>query len=67
MPPPPVSAPRLRCDRCGRAIDVTADELLQFSRGKYPQCCRRPMILEVQAHSVRPSDNTDLERPALRL
>jgi len=27
----------------------------------------RPMTLDVDAHSVRPSDNTDLERPAFRV
>jgi hypothetical protein len=46
---------------------VTLDALIRFSRGEYPRCCQRPMILDVEARSIRPSDNTDLERPALRV
>lgn len=66
MSPSSVSAHRLRCDRCRREVDVTADDLIQFSSGTYPRCCKRPMTLDVDSRLVRPNDNTDLERPALR-
>jgi hypothetical protein len=62
MPPAPDYAPRLRCDHCGRAIDVTADELIQFSRGELPQCCTRILTLEVDGLLVRPAERTKLER-----
>ena len=55
---------RLRCDRCGCALEVTADELLHFSHGEWPRCCMRAMIVEVDDQSVRPTDTTALERPS---
>jgi hypothetical protein len=60
----PPSDRRLRCDRCGCVLDVTANELLQFSRGEWPRCCLVPMILELDDQSVRPTDGTELERPS---
>jgi hypothetical protein len=44
-------------------MDVTADELLRFSRGEWPRCCVVPMILEVDDRSVSPTGPTKLERP----
>jgi hypothetical protein len=55
---------RLRCDRCGHSMDVTADELLLYTRGDWPRCCMVAMILEVDDQSVSPSDVTELERPS---
>jgi hypothetical protein len=64
MPTIPGPNRGLRCDRCGCVLEVTSDELLQFSQGEWPRCCMRPMIIDVDDQSVRPSDATDLERPA---
>jgi hypothetical protein len=63
MPTPPALDRRLRCDRCGYSMDVTADELLRFSRGDWPRCCVRAMTLDVDDRSVSPSQATELERP----
>jgi hypothetical protein len=62
MPPAPVYTPRLRCDLCGWNLEVTADELLEFSSGVYPQCCNRVLSLEVDGLFVRPSERTKVER-----
>ena len=62
MPPTTAYAPRLRCDHCGRVLDVTADDLIRFSRGRYPQCCERVLTLEVGGLFVRPAERTKLER-----
>jgi hypothetical protein len=43
-------------------MEVSADELLRFSRGDWPRCCILPMILEFDGTSVGPTDKTDLER-----
>jgi len=59
-------ARRIRCDRCGCSLQLTPDELLEFTRGEWPRCCMRPMILDVADHSVRPNDGTEVERPARR-
>jgi len=64
MPTTPVPDRRLRCDRCGYLMDVTADELLRYSRGDWPRCCVVPMILDVDDQSVSPSEVTELERPS---
>jgi hypothetical protein len=45
---------------------LTADELLAFTRGEWPRCCMRPMILDVEDHSVRPNEATELEGPPRR-
>lgn len=66
MPSRPAHDRRLRCDRCGCVLDMTADELLQVSRGEWPRCCMVPMILEVDDQSVRPNAGTELERPVRR-
>jgi hypothetical protein len=66
MPTPPESDGRLRCDRCGCVLEVTAAELIAFSRGDWPRCCMVAMILDVDDVSVRPTDATALERPAAR-
>ena len=66
MPTTSAPAHRLRCDWCGWVLDVTADELLRFSRGDWPRCCMRALILDVGGHSVRPTDRTKLERSAGR-
>jgi hypothetical protein len=62
MPQAPGYNPRLRCDHCGRVVDVTADELIRFTRGKLPRCCTRVLTLEVDGLSVRPAERTKLER-----
>jgi hypothetical protein len=41
---------------------VTADDLIRFSRGRYPQCCKRLLTLEVGGRFVRPAERTKLER-----
>ena len=64
MPATSAPARRLRCDRCGWVLEVTADDLRQFSRGTWPRCCTRGLILDVGPHSVRPTDRTKLERTA---
>ena len=56
-------ARRIRCDHCGCSLELTADELLEFTRGAWPRCCLRPMILDVADHSVRPNEGTEVERP----
>jgi hypothetical protein len=65
---PVVSAParRLRCDRCGWALEVTADDLRRLSHGDWLRCCTQAMILDVGDHSVRPTDHTTVERSARR-
>jgi hypothetical protein len=62
MPPTPVYCPRLRCEHCGRVVEVTADELTRLSRGKLPECCSRALTLEVDGLFVRPAERTKLER-----
>lgn len=57
---------RLRCNRCGCVLEVTADEMLRFSRGDWPRCCVLPMVLEVDDQAVSPGDKTALERPPRR-
>jgi hypothetical protein len=59
-------ARQLRCGRCGSSIQLSADELLAFSRGEWPRCCLSPMILDVVDHSVRPDDKTAVERTSRR-
>src|SRR5689334_18423802 len=54
---------RLRCDRCGCVLEMTADELLRCSHGDWPRCCMVAMVLEVADQSVRPNAGTELERP----
>jgi hypothetical protein len=65
---PVVSAParRLRCDRCGWAIEVTEDDLRRLSQGYWLRCCMKAMILDVGGHPVRPTDHTKVERSARR-
>jgi hypothetical protein len=63
-------ARRLWCGRCGGSIQLTADELLAFSRGEWLRCCLSPMILDVVDRSVRPDEKTEVERtsrPARRM
>ena len=57
---------RLRCNRCGCVLEVTADEMLRFSRGDWPRCCVLPMVLEVDDQTVSPNEKTALERPRRR-
>lgn len=52
----------LRCGRCGRSLQLTADKLLAVSTGRWPRCCLSPMILEFTAEAVRPDDGTKVER-----
>jgi hypothetical protein len=66
MPATSAPARRLRCDRCGWALDVTADDLRRFSRGDWLFHCMRAMILDVGGHSIRPTDHTKVERSARR-
>lgn len=54
---------RLRCDRCGCVLEMTADELLRCSHADWPRCCMVAMVLEVADQSVRPNAGTELERP----
>jgi hypothetical protein len=62
MPPAPAFTPRLRCDQCGRLIEVTNDELTRFTRGTLPRCCTRVLTLEVGGRLVRPAERTKVER-----
>ena len=55
---------RLRCSRCECLLEVTADELIRFSRGEWPRCCMVLMILDVDNNSVNPGAGTELERPS---
>ena len=57
---------RLRCPRCGCVLEVTADEMLRFSRGDWPRCCMLPMVLVVDDQAVSPNEKTALERPRRR-
>jgi hypothetical protein len=66
MPATLAPARRLRCDRCGWALDVTTDDLRRLSHGYWLRCCTKAMILDVGGHSVRPTDHTKLERSARR-
>ena len=67
MSTPPPATRRLRCDRCACVLEVTADEMLTFTRGgDWPRCCMVAMILDVDDQSVRPTDATALERPSRR-
>jgi hypothetical protein len=65
---PVVSAParRLRCDRCGWTIEVSADDLRRLSLGYWLRCCMKAMTLDVGGHSVRPTDHTKVERSPRR-
>jgi hypothetical protein len=53
---------RLRCDRCECVLELTADELLRYSRGDWPRCCTLAMVLEIDEQAVRPNAGTELER-----
>jgi hypothetical protein len=43
--PTPKAIKRLQCTVCGRTIDHSADELLEFTRKGWPQCCNEVMVL----------------------
>ena len=47
-------------------MEVTADEMLRFSRGDWPRCCVLPMVLVVDDQAVSPGDKTALERTTRR-
>jgi hypothetical protein len=66
MPTTSGPARQLKCNCCGWVLGVTADDLHRFSRGKWPSCCVVAMVLEVDGHSVGPSEDTELERPTRR-
>jgi hypothetical protein len=52
---------RLRCDWCGASRQLTADELFDVNRTKWPRCCQCPMILDAADQSAGPDDLTDAE------
>ena len=38
-PPPLVWVGLLRCHKCGKTVECTADEMLRYARTGQPQCC----------------------------
>ena len=43
--PPPKVIKRLRCSVCGRAVEHSAAELLDFTQKGWPKCCNEVMEL----------------------
>jgi hypothetical protein len=62
LPAPPEPARRLRCDRCGCILELTADEMLRCTSGDWARCCMVAMVLEVDDEAVRPNERTELEQ-----
>jgi hypothetical protein len=47
-PPPPPASPvvgGLRCERCGRQVELREDELIRYVRAGWPVCCGEIMTM----------------------
>lgn len=62
-PPSPQTGPQdaqrlLRCAACGRTDEVSATDLLRYTKAGWPRCCGEVMALYLQADKPGPDDTT---------